>query len=160
MNVRGKRGLAIAALAGALLLAAAPAMADMVETLIARSHAAEIAGKPDEAVMLLQAAMVADPARAPTYVLLGDLYARRNDPLFARKYYDEALFIEPALPKALAGSARADLALGERAAAEAKLARLEKICALDCAEAQSLRAALEAGKKAGSAPPFASLDKH
>lgn len=158
MSVRLKNKLAIAAFVGAL--AASPAFADTADALAARSHAAEIAGKFDEAVMLLQAVMVADPARASTYILLGDLYARRNDPAFARKYYDEALYLDPTLPSALAGSARADLALGEHAVAEVKLARLEKICAPDCAEAQSLRAALEAGKKAGAAPPSASLDKH
>lgn len=158
MSVRLKNKLAIAAFVGAL--AASPAFADTVDTLAARSNVAAAAGKLDEAVMLLQAAMVADPARASTYVLLGDLYGRRNDPLLARNYYDQALFIDPILPKALAGSARVDLALGERAAAEAKLARLEKICTPDCAEAQSLRAALEAGKKAGAVPPSASLDKH
>ncbi len=116
MNARLKNTLAMAALVCAL--AAAPAMADTVETLIARSHAAEIAGKPDEAIILLQAAMVADSARASTYVLLGDFYARRNDPVSARKYYDEALFIDPAL--------RATLEAGKKTGAAPPSASLDK----------------------------------
>lgn len=160
MKVRVKSGPIVVALAGALMLSAAPALAGNVETLIARSHAAEARGKVDEAVVLMQAAVVAGPARASTYVLLGDLYARQHELHFARKYYDDALDIDPTLPQALAGSGRADLALGDRAAAEAKLARLEKSCGPDCAETRSLRAALKAAKNAGPDAARSSLDKH
>lgn len=160
MKFYERKRFAAVVLAGVLTVAALPALADTADALAARAQAAEASGNFDEAVMLLQAAMVADPARISTYVQLGDFYTRKNEPAFARKYYDEALFLDPTLPVALAGSVRADLALGARESAAAKLARLEKVCVPDCAEAARLRAALDTGKKPAAAMPSASLDKH
>lgn len=146
-------------LAGALVVAA-PALANnRIEHLTTRAHAAERHGHIEDAAMLLQAAIVANPSRAASYVALGDFYARHKDPHFAHKYYDEALYLDPTLPAALAGAGKADLVLGDRKAAEDKLARLEKSCGPACKEAKALRAVLgprETGK-ADSAP--SKLDK-
>ena len=158
MFFRLKQGLAPIALAGALL-AAAPVVAASAESLIARSHTAAAKGQFDDAVMLMQAAIVADPSRAETYVSLGDLYADNKDLHFAHKYYDEALYLDPALPSALKGAGLADLALGARKAAEDKLTRLEKVCGPDCKETAALRAALDAGKNARADAAPQSMDK-
>ncbi len=157
--------LAVPVLAALLLgLLAVPAMAGPIESLMTRARAAEAAGHLDTAALLMQSAIVANPARAASYVALGDLYARHGDPHFAHKYYDDALYLEPALPAALAGAGQADLALGDRAAATEKLGRLEAVCGKDCAAAARLRAALGghiAAEKPGQEDAAAtSLDKH
>lgn len=158
MNRRLKQGLMPAILAGALL-AAAPAPAGPVESLMARSRAAEAKGHFDDAIGLMQAAVVAAPARAETYVALASLYARRKEPQFALKYYEEALYIDPTLAAALLGAGQADLALGDLGAAKRKLTRLEQSCGHDCPETVRLRAAIGAGKSAGPDATSASLDK-
>lgn len=136
-------------LAGALVVAAPALASNRIERLTASAHAAEAKGHIEDAAMLLQAAIVAKPSRAAGYVALGDFYARHDDPHFAHKYYDEALYLDPTLPAALAGAGKADLVLGDRAAAEDKLARLTRSCGPACKEATALRAALgpsETGK--------------
>jgi tetratricopeptide (TPR) repeat protein len=136
------RALGLLILTGTLAMAG-PALANhRIAHLMARARIAERQGKVADAVMLYQAAIVANPSRAASYVALGDFYARHKDPHFAHKYYDEALYLDPTLPAALEGAGRADLALGDRGAAEEKLARLTKICGPTCKEAASLRAAL------------------
>ena len=159
MNRRLELGLVPVVVAGATL-AAAPALAGPVESLMARSRAAEAAGRFADATILMQAAVVADPARAASYVALADLYARHSEPNFAQKYYEEALYIDPTMAAALLGAGRADLALGDLEAAKQKLTRLEESCGHECPEAVSLRAAIEAGKNAKPDATSASLDKH
>lgn len=153
-----QRGLSLAILAAALVVAA-PALAGPVESLTARAAAAEAAGRFDDASVLLQAAVVADPPRAETYVALADFYARRNAPYFARKYYAEALGIDPTLASALLGGGRIDAQLGDMDAAKDKLTRLENSCGKDCAETLSLKKAIEAGKTVKPDAASASLDK-
>jgi Tfp pilus assembly protein PilF len=86
-----------------LCVAASPAFADNVTSLVHKSHTAESHGKMDSAIMLMQSAMVADPARAETYVALGDLYRRAHEDDFARHYYDEALIVDPQADAATRG---------------------------------------------------------
>jgi cytochrome c-type biogenesis protein CcmH/NrfG len=102
----------------ALSLAAGPVFAASVESLMARSKAAEARGSADTAIRLAQSAIVADPARASSYAALGDLYVRENQMGFAAYYYGEALTIDPLQPDALKG-----LALADRAASQAAAAR-------------------------------------
>ena len=82
------------------------ASADEVNSLLEKSHAAEAKGETQTALMMLQSAIVADPARASTYVALGDFYLRNHADAQAHKYFDEALNIDPknmAAHKGLAG---------------------------------------------------------
>jgi tetratricopeptide (TPR) repeat protein len=85
----------ISSLAFALCVAASPALADNVAALVHQSRAAESHGHLDSAIMLMQSAMVADPARVETYVALGDLYRRAHEDAFAQHFYDEALTLDP-----------------------------------------------------------------
>lgn len=142
------------------LLAAAPAPTARVDSLISRARAAAAKGKLNDAFMLMQSAVVADPARAASYIALADLYAARRDFYFAHKYYSEALYLNPTLAAALEGAGRADLALGNRKGAQSMLERLEKSCGAHCKETADLRAALEVGKNTEADAASASLDKH
>ena len=97
----------------ALLLAASPAVAApakvpkvvetpiTVESLLADAHAAVGRGETELALRLAQAAIVADPARPGSYVVLGDIYAGSGQPDYARNFYDAALGIDPSEPSAL-----------------------------------------------------------
>jgi tetratricopeptide (TPR) repeat protein len=76
--------------------AEAPAPVYSATDLIGQAQAAQANGDKDLAVRLAQAAIVADPARPATYVVLGDLYAANGDADYARFYYGEALAIDPA----------------------------------------------------------------
>ncbi|MDE2012630.1 MAG: hypothetical protein KGJ75_06875 [Alphaproteobacteria bacterium] len=143
----------------AVTLAAAPAFAGRVEALFARSQAAEAKGKLGDAVLLAQAAVVADPARATSYVSLADLYARHREFHNAWKYYGEALGIDPTLASALAGAGKAGLALGDRKGAESFLTRLEKSCGAECKETRELAATLKTSQKSQPDSKAASLDK-
>ena len=78
--------------------------------LIEKSRAAERLGHNDQAVVLAQSAIVADPTRASTYTALGDLYMRQDQTDFARFYFNEALAIDPQDHGASDGIARADAA--------------------------------------------------
>jgi Tfp pilus assembly protein PilF len=78
-----------------LCVAASPAFADNVTALVHKSLVAESHGKMDNAIMLMQSAMVADPARVDTYVALGDLYRRAHEDDFASHFYNEALTLDP-----------------------------------------------------------------
>ncbi|MDE3117107.1 MAG: hypothetical protein KGL26_16015, partial [Pseudomonadota bacterium] len=122
MRPRRIAGLAVGLLAASLM--AAPAFAGPVTSLFVRSHSAEAKGKLADAVLLAQAAVVADPARATSYVTLADIYARHHEFRDAWKYYAEALGIDPALAPALNGAGKAELALGNRKGAEGFLERL------------------------------------
>jgi tetratricopeptide (TPR) repeat protein len=75
---------------------AAPVSVDPAGDLIGQAQTAQANGDKDLAVRLAQAAIVADPARPATYVVLGDLYAANGDADYARFYYGEALAIDPA----------------------------------------------------------------
>lgn len=158
MKPRRIAGVAAGALAA--MLVAAPAVAGPVETLLARSHAAEAKGKLADAELLAQAAVVADPARAASYVALADLYARHQEFHNAWKYYAEALGIDPTLAPALAGEGKTALALGDRSGAEGFLTRLQKSCGADCRETREMAAALKTSQKSQPDSKAASLDKH
>jgi Tfp pilus assembly protein PilF len=79
-----------------------------VEGLLAQSKAALAKGDSDLALRLAQSAIVADPARATSYVALADVYAETGQPDYARSYYDAALAIDPTEPSAHKGMAALD----------------------------------------------------
>ena len=158
MKPRRVAGLTIGLLA--LTMIAAPAFAGPVEDFFARSHAAEAKGKLADAVLLAQAAVVDDPARATSYVALADLYGRHREFHNAWKYYTEALGIDPTLAPALRGAGQAELALDDGPGAEGFLTRLKKSCGADCKETRELAAALKSAQKSQPDSASASLDKN
>jgi Tfp pilus assembly protein PilF len=88
-----------------LVLLAAPAAAApskpapeapvTVESLLNQARAAIGKGETELAVRMAQSAIVADPARPQSYVVLGDIYAMAGHPDYARSFYDAALNIDP-----------------------------------------------------------------
>jgi Flp pilus assembly protein TadD len=79
-----------------------------VDTLLSEARAATARGETELALRLTQSAIVADPARASSYVALGDIYAEAGQAEYARSYYDEALDINPTEPSALKAIAALD----------------------------------------------------
>jgi tetratricopeptide (TPR) repeat protein len=78
-----------------------------VESLLTQAQAATAKGDTELALRLAQSAIVADPARPTSYVVLGNIYAQAGQPDYARSYYDAALGIDPVEPGAL--KARSEL---------------------------------------------------
>jgi tetratricopeptide (TPR) repeat protein len=72
-----------------------------VESLLTQAQAATAKGDTELALRLAQSAIVADPARPTSYVVLGNIYAEAGQPDYARSYYDAALGIDPINPSAL-----------------------------------------------------------
>lgn len=92
-------------------LFAGPAMADPINpdpvpSLLAKSRTAEGLGRVPEAILYMQAALVADPARASTYVALGDIHIRVQQDATALHYYEAALDVNPWEPGARRGMER------------------------------------------------------
>jgi Tfp pilus assembly protein PilF len=90
-----------------------------VESLIAQARSAIGKGETELALRLAQSAIVADPARTNSYVVLGDIYAVAGQPDYARNFYDAALDIDPQD----AGALKAINALGNQPATTANAAR-------------------------------------
>jgi len=143
----------------AFAFTAFPAFAHPDPTLIARSRAAEDKGQIAEALLLIQSAIVAHPADPQNYIALGDLYSRTGHPYAAIKYYDDALFIDPADKTALKGMALADLAVGNSAGASKNLDLLERTCGPHCPETLAVRAALAKSGKPEADAAVGALDK-
>jgi len=91
-----------------------------VESLLAQAHAAIGKGDRELAVRLAQSAIVADPARPSSYVVLGDIYADAGEPDYARSFYDAALDIDPSDPNALKAVVELDRTHPETTANAAK----------------------------------------
>jgi Flp pilus assembly protein TadD len=79
-----------------------------VESLLTQAQTAVAKGDTELALRLAQSAIVADPARPTSYVVLGDIYAETGQPDYARNYYDAALGIDPVDPSALKGLSALD----------------------------------------------------
>jgi Tfp pilus assembly protein PilF len=79
-----------------------------VESLLTQAQTAVAKGDTELALRLAQSAIVADPARPTSYVVLGDIYAEAGQPDYARSYYDAALGIDPVDSSALKGLSALD----------------------------------------------------
>jgi Tfp pilus assembly protein PilF len=66
-----------------------------VESLHNQARAAIGKGETELALRLAQSAIVADPRRTSSYVVLGDIYAMAGQSDYARNFYDAALNIDP-----------------------------------------------------------------
>ena len=75
--------------------------------------------------------------------LLGFSYRKSGNLDEAAKHYDKALGLNPKHKGALEYQGKLFLMLGDKAAAEDNLERLDKICWLGCDELDKLRAAIE-----------------
>ena len=155
-----------------LALAAAPVRAvlpeDRVEgdtaTAAQWEAAVEAWGAMDWPAMTerLEAILRVRPFHADALTLMGYGARRMDDPARALAYYARALAVEPAHRGALAYQGVAWLRTGDRASAEANLARLRDACPEGCAALDALAEALDHHAMTGEtlercpedAPPF------
>ena len=84
------------------------------------------------------------PQDADIHNLLGFSYRKTGDLARAASHYDTALTLNPKHKGALEYQGELFLMQGNRAAAEANLAKLKKICWLGCEALEDLKAALAA----------------
>jgi Flp pilus assembly protein TadD len=99
-----------------------------------------------------------DPGSADWNNLMGYSLRKAKTPDYeaAEKYYDQALRIDPKHRGALEYSGELYLIKGDLAKAEQRLAALDKICRLPCAEYTDLKKAIAAYKANGN--KYASKD--
>ncbi|WP_300451807.1 tetratricopeptide repeat protein [Accumulibacter sp.] len=135
----------------------------LLQTAIADSQ--PIAGKPDKltparslidsgqwAAAASELLRVNDPASADWNNLMGYVQRRQPTPDLgaAERYYNEALRIDPKHRGALEYSGELYLMKGDLAAAEQRLAALDKACFFGCAQYTDLKKAIERYKAAGN----------
>jgi len=82
------------------------------------------------------------PQDADIHNLLGFSYRKTGDLARAASHYEAALTLDPKHKGALEYQGELFLMQGNRAAAEANLAKLKKICWLGCDALEDLKAAL------------------
>jgi predicted Zn-dependent protease len=136
-----------AALAGAVLLAAAPVGAVLPEPDGDPDIAAAVgmieAGRDRLALELLQAVLARLPGNPDVLTYIAFAHRRQNDLAAAEAAYRAALATDPNHPGALAYQGSLFLQQGRRAEAEANLARLTASCG-GCAERETLARELAA----------------
>lgn len=84
------------------------------------------AGRLDDALPLWRDAVRLDPTYVPARLRLGDVLLKSNQPLEARRIYDEVLRQSPDQPYALLGLARCHLAAGDWTRAREVLLRAQE----------------------------------
>ena len=99
-------------------------------------------GKYQEAISLLKLADREKPKDADIYNLLGFSYRKSGDLEKAGAYYSEALKIDGKHKGALEYQGELFLMVGNKAAAEDNLRKLDKICWLGCSELDDLQTAI------------------
>ncbi|WP_265563098.1 hypothetical protein [Sphingomicrobium arenosum] len=113
--------------------------------LVAQGSEALAAGDLVAADNAFETALVLDPRNRAAYVAMAKVAIEQQLYGQAIRLTRKALTIEPTDRAALAVQGEAYAALGANAKAEANLARLERICAADCAEQGVIEAAIERG---------------
>jgi len=103
----------------------------------------------DAAVPLLKQAVAEDPKNADAYNYLGYTHARQGNSDAALGYYKQALAIEPEHKGANEYLGELYLKMDNLAAAEERLAVLDKACFFGCTEYDLLKAAVKRYKADG-----------
>ncbi len=104
------------------------------------------ASQTDEAMDLLEQAIVAHPKNARAFAYLGQAHEKAGDMDKARKNYEAALSIDPDDLKALMWAGLAAIEKEELEAAQTHLERLRRLCSGRCAEFRTLSEALSESK--------------
>ncbi len=121
-----------------------PRSAAMVEQ--ARSLSA--AGRHNEAIDLLETALVIDPGNRGAYVALGRVAQAQRLPGKAIRLYNDALRLEPNDVNALAGQGEAYVQRGAVERARGNLDRVRQLCTAPCPQADQLAAVITRGPPA------------
>lgn len=116
--------------------------------MVEQGRAASAAGRHDEAIDLLETALVVDPKNRAAYIALGRVAQAQRLPGKAVRLYGDALRLEPNDVAALEGQGEAYVQRGAIERARANLARIRTICGQTCAPAQQLAGVIERGPPA------------
>ena len=118
-----------------------PRSAAMVE----QAQQLTAAGRYNEAIDMLETALVVDPRNRSAYVQLGRVAQAQRLPGKAIRLYADALRLEPNDVNALGAQGEAFVQRGAVARAQANLTRLRSLCGQPCPQAQQLAAAISRG---------------
>jgi len=113
--------------------------------LVQQAQAHISAGRHNEAIDLLETALVVDPRNRPAYVSLARVAQAQRLPGKAIRFYGEALQIDPNDVAALGGQGEAYVQRGAVDRARRNLERVRTLCGAGCAQAATLAAAIERG---------------
>jgi tetratricopeptide (TPR) repeat protein len=116
--------------------------------LVDQARAQSASGRHNEAIDLLETALVVDPRNRGAYIALGRVAQAQRLPGKAVRYYADALRIEPNDVNALAGQGEALVQRGAVERARRNLERVQTLCANPCPQAQQLAAVIQRGPPA------------
>ncbi len=139
-----------AALAGALIatgtVAANDRYKDASRMLVSEASMALKAEKSEEALVLYERALVADPANLNALIGLGKTHEVQGRVGRGLKYYRQALAIDPNAQSALEAQAVAFLKRDMVDRAEANRDKLARLCSTGCRALETVRTALDGYK--------------
>lgn len=114
--------------------------------LVQQGQALTASGQYNEAIDLLESALVLDPGNRGAYLALGRVAQAQQLPGKALRHYADALRLEPNDVNALAGQGEAYVQRGAVDRARQNLTRVRELCAARaCPQAQTLAAAIDRG---------------
>jgi Tfp pilus assembly protein PilF len=116
--------------------------------LVQEGQALTSAGQFDQAIDLLETALVVDPRNRQAFIGLGRVAQAQKLPGKAIRFYAEALAIEPNDVNALAGQGEAMVQRGAVERARQNLAKVQSACKGACPQAAALAAAIAKGPPA------------
>jgi Tfp pilus assembly protein PilF len=116
--------------------------------LVQEGQALTSAGQFDQAIDLLETALVLDPRNRQAFIGLGRIAQAQKLPGKAIRFYAEALAIEPNDVNALSGQGEALVQRGAVERARQNLAKVQSACKSACPQAATLAAAIAKGPPA------------
>ena len=125
--------------------AAAPQAAPTSEGLLRDAQEAARRGDKPAALQLFQSAMIYGATRLEPYLGIAEFHAANDELDLARRHFGTVLEFDPANAAALKGLGLIEIKMGNRTAAEARLALLRRACGPNCPETAQLGQALGGG---------------
>lgn len=121
--------------------------------LLKQGETALAAGKFSDADDAFETALAVDPRNRKAFIALGRTAQRQK--LFGQaiRFYNKALALEPNDLDALTAQGTAMVELGALSRAKENLAKVQKICASNCAQATTLAAAIARGPTVAAIKP-------
>ena len=113
--------------------------------LVEQAEAATAAGQHQQAIDLLESALVVDPRNRNAYIAMARVAQAQKLPGKAVRFYAEALKVEPNDVGALAGQGEALVQRGAVERAKRNLERIRTLCRQTCPQATTLSAAIAKG---------------
>ncbi len=125
-------------------------------SLVQQARGITAEARQNEAIDLLETALVIDPRNREAYAALARIAQAQRLPGKAIRYYDDALRIDPNDVSVLAGQGEAYVQRGAVDRARRNLTRVQELCGRPCPQAAQLSAAIERGPPVATAQAPAS----